>query len=71
LRQLAALKRFDTTRRVRQLARVPTLVSSAEGDLISPRFCGKIAGAARGVTIQSEGTVNRLLLEHFQSTGRS
>jgi pimeloyl-ACP methyl ester carboxylesterase len=78
--QLRALGRFDVTGRLNELPRVPTLVVSAELDIIFPPSCGKalaagirgaryveIPGAAHGVTIQLHETVNRLLHEHFSS----
>jgi pimeloyl-ACP methyl ester carboxylesterase len=79
MRQLKALRRFDATPRLRELAGIPTLVLSAARDPIFPPACGRdlaggipgaryveMAGAAHGVTIQSADAVNRILLEHFR-----
>jgi pimeloyl-ACP methyl ester carboxylesterase len=78
--QLKALQRFDATGRLQELSSVPTMVLSAEHDLIFPPACGKalaagikgaryveIPKAAHGVTIQCDETVNQLLQEHFRS----
>jgi pimeloyl-ACP methyl ester carboxylesterase len=78
MQQLSALRRFDATPRLGELAAIPTLVLSATEDIIFPPSCGKaiamgipsaryveIPGTAHGVTIQSPETVNQLLLEHF------
>lgn len=68
------------TGRLKELTGIPTLVLSAERDLIFPPACGKrlaariegaryveVPGAAHGVTIHCPDTVNRLLHEHFRS----
>ncbi len=78
--QLRALQRFDATGRLSELNGVPTLVLSAERDIIFPPACGlalaagitgakyvEIPGAAHGVTIQCCETVNLQLHEHFNS----
>jgi pimeloyl-ACP methyl ester carboxylesterase len=80
MQQISALRRFDATPRLGELAAIPTLVLSATQDLIFPPSCGKalatglpsaryveIHGTAHGVTIQSPETVNQLLREHFGS----
>lgn len=80
MKQLGALKRFDATARLAELAGTPTLVVSAAHDLIFPPRCGRelaagipgarfveMAGAGHGVTIQSADAVNQILLEHFRS----
>jgi len=80
--QLGALKRFDATGRLPELAGIPTLVLSADGDLIFPPQFGKklasgiprarfveIPRAAHGVTIQSADAVNSILLDHFRTAG--
>jgi pimeloyl-ACP methyl ester carboxylesterase len=82
MRQLRALSRFDATSRLRELSRIPTLVLSAEHDIIFPPECGKklaagipgtrsveIGHAAHGVTIQCADAVNQMLKEHFRSAG--
>lgn len=80
MRQLSALRRFDATARLHELAGMPTLVLSAAHDLIFPPACGRglaagipgarfveMADAAHEVTIQSAEAVNGLLLEHFSA----
>jgi pimeloyl-ACP methyl ester carboxylesterase len=82
MRQLKALKHFEVTARLAELAGIPSLVLSAERDLIFPPPCGKalaagipgarfveIPDAAHGVTIQAAEVVNRALFEHFRSMG--
>jgi pimeloyl-ACP methyl ester carboxylesterase len=82
MRQLKALTRFDATSRLSALSGIPTLVLSAERDIIFPPQCGRdlaaaipgaryveIGHAAHGVTIQCAEAVNRVLLEHFSSAG--
>jgi pimeloyl-ACP methyl ester carboxylesterase len=80
MHQLNALKRFDVTARLPELAGIPTLVLSATRDRIFPPKYGKqlaaaipgaryveIPDAGHGVTIQSMELVNQELLEHFIS----
>ncbi len=80
MQQLKALKRFDATARLPELAGIPTVVLSAAEDLIFPSAFGReltdgipgarfveIAHAAHGVTIQCAEAVNRVLLEHFST----
>ena len=80
--QLKALRNFDAGGRLKEFRGIPTLVVSAEYDIIFPPACGmalaagingakyvEIPGAAHGVTIQCYETVNRLLHEHFNSAG--
>jgi pimeloyl-ACP methyl ester carboxylesterase len=82
MRQLKALKRFDVTARLPELAGIPTLVLGAAGDRIfPPKYVEQLAaaipgaryvevpGAAHGVTIQSAEVVNQELLQHFISVG--
>jgi pimeloyl-ACP methyl ester carboxylesterase len=72
--QLNALKRYDATPRLHELQGIPTLVISAEKDLIFPPRYGKalakgipdaryeeIPNAAHGVTIQKTPLVNQIL----------
>jgi pimeloyl-ACP methyl ester carboxylesterase len=79
MKQLTALKRFDTTARVAELASIPTLVLSAEHDIIFPPRCGRalaeavpgsqfleVAGAAHGVTIEHADLINRTLAQHIR-----
>jgi pimeloyl-ACP methyl ester carboxylesterase len=78
MKQLSALKRFDATARLAELAGIPTLVLSAKHDMISPPACGRalaagipgakyveVPEAAHGVTIQCPDIVNDALLGHF------
>jgi pimeloyl-ACP methyl ester carboxylesterase len=75
MKQLSALKRFDATRRLVELAGIPTLVLSAKHDIIFPPQCGRalaegipgakyveVPDAAHGVTIQRPDIVNDALL---------
>ncbi len=81
MKQLNALKRFDATARLAELARIPTLVLSAKHDIIFPPACGRalaaglpgakyieVPDAAHGVTIQCPEVVNDGLLSHFTGT---
>jgi len=76
--QLNALKRFDATPRLRELAGIPTLVLSAAHDIIFRPHHGRaladgipgatyleIPNAAHGVPIQEPQAVNDALLRHF------
>jgi pimeloyl-ACP methyl ester carboxylesterase len=78
MKQLAALRSYDATERLEDLAGMPTLVVSAEHDLIAPARFGRalaaavpgaryveIEDAAHGVTIQRAPAVNGLLREHL------
>ena len=80
--QLAALRAYDATPRLHEIAGIPTLVVSAAHDLIAPPRSGRalaqgIAGAryvefgaaSHGVPIQRAGDVNEVLLEHLGSCG--
>ena len=73
-RQLGAMRRYDTTARLAELASIPTLVLSAEQDRIAPPALGRalspsdsgaryveIPAAAHAVTIQLPGIVNEHL----------
>ncbi len=75
MKQLSALKRFDATPRLAELAGIPTLVLSAKHDIIFPPACGRalataipgakyveVPDAAHGVTIQCPDLVNNALL---------
>jgi pimeloyl-ACP methyl ester carboxylesterase len=76
--QLKALRAYDATRRLAELAAIPTLVVSARHDPIAPPRFGQalargiagaryveIADAAHGVTVQRSERVNTVLLEHL------
>lgn len=76
--QLAALRAYDATPRLGELAGVPTLVVSAVHDPIAPPRSGRVlAGgipgaryveipdASHGVPILSAGRINALLLDHL------
>ena len=77
--QLAALRAWDGTARLREITGIPTLVVSATYDPIAPPEHGRalaagIAGArfveipdaSHGVTIQRAGEVNEMLRMHFR-----
>ena len=79
MKQLAALKRFDSTARLRELGTIPTLVLSAAHDIIFPPSFGRglaeaiggshfveVPAAAHGVTIENAGLINRTLDDHIQ-----
>jgi len=79
MRQLRAMGKFDASPRLRELSGIPTLVVSAEQDLIARPAYGRalaaaipgsryveIAGAGHAVTIQCAAHVNELLLDHLQ-----
>jgi pimeloyl-ACP methyl ester carboxylesterase len=78
MKQLAALRAYDSSEMLEDLAGMPTLVVSAEHDLIAPPRFGRalaagipgarfveIRDAAHGVTIQRADEVNRLLRDHL------
>jgi pimeloyl-ACP methyl ester carboxylesterase len=78
--QLRALRRFDATTRLAQLAAIPTLVVSATHDPIAPARFGRalaaavpgarfveIEDASHGLPIQRAARVNALLLDHFET----
>jgi pimeloyl-ACP methyl ester carboxylesterase len=78
MEQLAALRAFDASDRLAALQRVPTLVVSAEHDVIAPPRFGarlaeaipgarytQIAGASHGVTIQNAAMINAMLRAHI------
>jgi pimeloyl-ACP methyl ester carboxylesterase len=75
MKQLSALKRFDATARLGELAGIPTRVLSAKHDIIFPSACGRalaagipgakfveVPDAAHGVPIQCPEVVNDALL---------
>lgn len=77
-KQLAAMRAYDATPRLRELSGIPTLVVSAAHDHIARPELGRalaagipgaryveFADASHGVTIQSAERINTLLLEHF------
>jgi pimeloyl-ACP methyl ester carboxylesterase len=78
--QLRALRAYDASERLAQLASLPTLVISAEHDRIAPPRLGQalagaipgaryhqIADAAHGMTIHRADEVNALLMAHFRA----
>lgn len=84
MKQLAAMRVYDATPRLGELSGLPTLVISGPDDIIAPAWAGKklaagidgarfieIPGAAHGLTIQCPAQVNALLIEHFETAGRS
>lgn len=81
-KQLKAMRAFDATPRLAELAGIPTLVVSAGFDPIAPPRLGKalagdVPGArfvefpdeSHGLPIRRAGEVNRLLAEHFSRAG--
>ena len=77
--QLAALKVYDSTPRLGELAGIPTLVVSARHDRIAPPRAGQIlargipgahyielSDASHGAPIQIASRINTLLMEHFK-----
>jgi pimeloyl-ACP methyl ester carboxylesterase len=82
MKQLRALGRFDATGSLSRLAGIPTLVLSAEHDIIFPPACGRalaagipgsryveIADAGHGVPIQKADVVNEALYRVFEGKG--
>ena len=78
MRQFAAMKRYDATPRLGELAGLPTLVVSAAHDRIAPPAAGRaiaagvpgaryveLPDAAHGVTLLDAGAVNELLAAHL------
>jgi pimeloyl-ACP methyl ester carboxylesterase len=77
-KQLAAMRAYDASARLAELADVPTLVVSAAHDPIAPPSVGRalsagipgsryveVPDASHGVTIQHASRINALLAEHF------
>jgi len=80
MKQLAAMRAYDATPRLGELAGTPALVMSAEHDRIAPPSSGRaiaagipgaryveFAGASHGLPIQRADEVNALLLEHLRA----
>ena len=80
MKQVAALRAYDATPRLGELAAIPTLVVSAAHDPIARVELGRalaagipgsryveIADAAHGAPIQQADRVNALLAEHFDA----
>jgi pimeloyl-ACP methyl ester carboxylesterase len=78
MKQLGALGAHDCTPKLGELSGVPTLVISAEHDIIAPARCGaamakaipgarfaEIRGAAHGAPMMRADEVNHLLLQHL------
>lgn len=81
LRQARAMARHDTSHRLAELAKLPTLVVSAEEDRVTLARYGRalaaaipgaryveIKGAGHGVPIQDPPRINDLLAAHFAAT---
>lgn len=79
MKQLAAMKAYDATPRLAELAGVPTVVASGAHDRIAPPAAGRALAAgipraryvewpdaSHGVTIRDAGRVNALLAGHFE-----
>ena len=80
MQQLRAMGTFDVSSQLGRLASIPTLVLSAERDLIARPEYGRalsaaipgstyveFSGAGHAVTIQCAAAVNDILLEHLQT----
>lgn len=78
MKQLSAMRAYDATGRLGELAGVPTLVVAAEHDRIAPPVVGRalaagipgaryveLADASHGVPITQPERVDSLLLDHF------
>lgn len=83
MKQMAAMRAYDATPRLGELAGLPTLVLSAAHDRIAPPAAGRalaagirgaryveMSDASHGVTIQHAERVNTLLAEHFAEADR-
>lgn len=79
MRQLSAMRAYDATPRLAELAGIPTLVVSASEDLIAPACGGKtladgipgarfieLNDAAHAVPIHNPTQINNLLREHLE-----
>ena len=84
MKQLGAMRNYDVTPRLEELAGLPTLVVSAVHDPIAPPSAGRVlAGgipqahyvelpdASHGVPLQQADLINRLLLEHLDQAEAS
>lgn len=84
MKQLAAMKRYDSSQRFAELAAIPSLVASAEHDPIAlPKYGRELSrlipksrfvevpNASHGVTIQMPERVNEMLRLHFDRAGVS
>jgi pimeloyl-ACP methyl ester carboxylesterase len=78
MKQLRAMSACDVTPRLGELARLPTVVASAEFDRIAPPASGRLladriagaryvewAGAAHGIPLTEPARVDELLREHW------
>jgi aminoacrylate hydrolase len=76
--QMSAMRAFDATARLGELAGLPVLVANAEFDPIAPPGLGRgvasavpgaryvnLDAASHGVILTEPGRVNTLLAEHF------
>ena len=83
MKQLSAMRRFDATSRLGELARIPTLVVSAAHDRIAPPKCGRaladgipgahyveVPDAAHGAPIQCARQINGLIADHLDRVER-
>ena len=84
MKQLSAMRNFDASSRLHELAGIPTLVVSAKWDRIARPALGRalaqaipgaryleIDEAAHGVTIQCDLAINDLLAAHFAEAAAS
>lgn len=81
MKQLAALRAYDASGKLRNLAGIPTLVISAAHDPIAPPEYGRVLAdgipgaryeefldASHGVTLQHAGRINTLLRSHLNAS---
>jgi aminoacrylate hydrolase len=81
MQQVRAMSRFDASRRLSELSRIPAIVVSASEDRIARPEYGRelderigtsryveIRNAGHGVTIQCADRINELLLAHFDAS---
>jgi pimeloyl-ACP methyl ester carboxylesterase len=81
--QLRAMKPYDASARLKELAGIPTLVVSGRHDPIAPAMAGKtlvhnmpgaqyveFEDASHALPIQSADQLNALLLDHLAASGR-
>lgn len=84
MKQLQALRAYDSRGTLREIGGLPSLVVSATHDLIAPPRFGRdlaaeirgaryveVEDAAHGVTLQRPGVINDLLREHLLAAERS
>lgn len=84
MKQLAAMRRYDASTRLRELSGVRTMVVSARYDRIAQADLGRalaqgipgaryveLPDAAHGIPVERPDVINKLLLEHLAHAERS